>query len=522
VSRSGMLKSVGLLMGATMAGKVLLLVRESLIAHFFGASSATDSYNVAMTVVSALMAVTVAPISAVLVPVYTGWLTQERDGARELLNAAFTLYSILLGLALAVAILAAPVLVALAVPGFAAETQSLTVELLHILAFFMVLNGLAGYAQQILAAHYEFRLIGLAPVTANLLTVILLWLLAPALGIHILAWGTVAGAALQLLVFAWGMRRYGLRQGFSRRRWGELRQLGQLSLWMVAGRFIGQLSELVDRNLLSWLPAGAIATLRFAQYIYLLPFEIFTTGITRVVITYFSWDVAQGDVQALKQNLSLSIRLAAFFMLPATVGLTVLGVPIVRLLYERGQFTAGDTTATALVVGCFAAGLFFEAVKFIAGRVFLSRQDVRFLTLMSLPSLALTVFFDLLLIPVLGAAGVALSASLGNLIIGAVFLARLRAQLGPLGGARMARAILKIGTASAGMGLVVYGATRLPVHLPAGVAYEAVELTILVTLGVLAYLAGLYALRLEELSIVRDLARGLWRKCRAGNSRTAA
>jgi putative peptidoglycan lipid II flippase len=512
MSHVRLLKSVALMMTAALLGKALLVVRELLVAAYFGASAQTDAYNVALAIVTGLLAVTVNPVEAVLVPVYVKWLAEDRDRSRDLLNALFTLYAILLGFCLALVLLTAPFWVRLYAAGFDADTQALTESLLRVMTLFLVVTGFSAYLNQILTAHHKFRLVALTPVAANLLTVLLLWVLAPRSGIYILAWGAIAGAALQLVVYAWGLRRLGVSQMLSLRRLGELRRLGKLALWMVGGRLTGQLSALVDRNLLSRLPAGAIATLGFGRSVYMLPFEIFTTGITRVAISHFSWDVAQGNVEGLKRNLSLSIRLAAFLILPAAVGLIVLRDPIVRLLYERGQFTAADTAATARVVTCFAIGLFFDAVKFIAVRVYLARQDVAFPVLMSLPSLALSVGFDLLLVPVLGAAGVALAYTLSNLVIGAIFVARLRIQLGPLGGARIALATAKIIAATVIMGLAVYAALLATHGLPDGVLYQIAKLVVTVLLGGLVYLGGLYLLRLEELTLVRDMVRDLWRK----------
>jgi len=516
MSRARLLQSVALMMAATLVGKALLLAREMLIAHFFGASGLTDGYNVAMTVVTSLLAVTVAPVAAVLVPVYVEWLAQDRSEAQALLNTVFTLYLTILSFCLAVVTLGAPLWVQIYAPGFIAETQALTVGLLRVLALFMVLNGFAGYLQQVLTAHHEFRLISLASVAANLLAVVLLLALASHLGIAILAWGAVAGAALQLVIYLWGLRRYGIQQRLSLGQLDRLRKLGRLSLWMLGGHLAGQLSVMVDRNLLSRLPAGAIATLGFARNIYLLPFEVFTTGLTRVIITYFSWDAAHGDVTGLKRNFSLSIRLAAFFMIPATAGLIVLRFPIVRLLYERGEFTAADTAATAPVVVCYAAGLFFEATKFIAGRVYLSRQDTAFPVLMSLPSLAFSVGFDLLFIPWLGAAGVALAYTLSNLLISLIFVVRLRWQLGPMDGRRITRATVKIVVAATVMGLAISGSTRLIRGLPDGLIHQIAVLALGMTVGSGVYLGMLTLLRLEELGIVRDIISNVVRRLPEG------
>jgi putative peptidoglycan lipid II flippase len=508
-----MLKSVGLLMGATLLGRVFTLVREMLVANYFGATAQTDAYNVALTITTALLTVTVAPIAGVLVPVYVERLNRDQAAARELLNSLISLYFLLLSTCLLLAYLLAPALVSVYGAGFAPETADLAARLTRILALFMVTDGFFGYFQMILTARKDFVVISLAPLITSLVGMGVLWGLAAAgVGVDAMAWGLVAGNAVGLVVAWQGARRWGIRHRPSRHLGVSVHALGRLSVLMLLGRLIGECNNLVDRNMLSYLAAGSIAALGFARSIFSLPFEVFTTGITRVVIAHFSWSVAQNDFTQLRRDLSLSVRLAAFFMVPATVGLIVLRVSIVQVLYQRGVFDQAATEATALALLFLSLGLYFRALNFIGGRVFIARQRMAFPIVASLLVLAAHVSLNLALIPIWQLAGIALSLTLTEVAATVLYYGKLRRDLGPLDGRRILIALVKIGLAAGVMAALV-APLDMVLHTPTmGTLARAGLLVVAVLWGLAVYGGTLYLVRLEELRIVLRMGRDFVRR----------
>jgi len=522
VSRSGMLKSVGLLMGATLLGRVFTLVREMLVANYFGATAQTDAYNVALTITTALLMVTVAPIAGVLVPVYVERLNRDQAAARELLNSLISLYFLLLSTCLLIAYLLAPTLVSVYGAGFAPETADLAVQLMRILALFMVTDGFFGYFQMILTARKDFVVISIAPLITSLVGMGVLWGLAAAgVGVDAMAWGLVAGNAVGLVVAWQGARRWGIRHRPSRQLSVSVRALGRLSVLMLLGRLIGEGNNLVDRNMLSYLAAGSIAALGFARSIFTLPFEVFTAGITRVVIAHFSWSVAQDDFTQLRRDLSFSMRLAAFFMIPATVGLIVLRVSIVQVLYQRGAFDAAATESTALALLFLSLGLYFRSLNFIGGRVFIARQRMVFPIVASLLVLVAHVGLNLALIPIWQLAGIALSLTLTEVAATVLYYGKLRRDLGPLDGRRILIALAKIGLAAGVMAALVAPLDLVMRALALGTLARAGLLVGAVLWGLVVYGGTLYLVRLEELRIVLRMGRDFVRRQAgpaAGNS----
>jgi putative peptidoglycan lipid II flippase len=512
MSRARLLQSVALMMAATLVGKALLVLREPIVAAYFGASAQTDAYNVAMTIVTMFLTVTISPISAVLVPVYVERLHQERAAGLRFIRQVFTLYLLVVSTTLLVAYFAAPWLVRLYAPGFAAETELLAVRLTRILALFAVVTGVGSYLGMVLTAHQRFLWVALGPIVTAMLVIAILWVGAPRMGVDALAWGMVIGNTAELLLLGIATQRQAVGLGLDFRIGEAVRGLGRLSVWMLLGRFIGQGNDLVDRNMLSRLSEGSIAALGFARSIYLLPFEIFTTGITRVIIADFSWDVARGDTEALRRDLSLATRLAAFFMLPVTVGLIVLRLPIVQLLYERGAFDAADTQATAIALAFLSLSLYFRALTFIGARVFIARQQLVFPAIASALILIAHIGLNLALIPTWQLAGVAISLSVTEVFSTVVYFARLRQELGPLDGRRIVIALVKMGLAAGGMAALIVPLDAALYPLAAGTLLRIGVLLLMVGSGAAVYLGLLYLLRLEELRLALKMMRDLVRR----------
>jgi putative peptidoglycan lipid II flippase len=498
------------MMTAALAAKALNIIREPIIAAYFGASAQTDAYNVALTIITMLLSVTISPIGSVLVPVYVERLHQSPTEGERFINQVLTLYLVILSLVLLIAYFAAPWLVRLYAPGFAAETSVLALQLTRILALFAVVSGIAGYFNMVLTAHQDFLWVAVSPIVTSVVVIAVLLLAAPHLGINALAWGIVAGHGVRMLILGLSARQRAVRQGLSLRLSNAIRALGKLSGWMLVGRFIGQGNGLIDRHMLSYLSAGSIATLGFARSIYMFPFEIFIAGITRVIIADFSWDVAKGDMEALKRDLSLAIRMSAFFMVPVTLGLIVLRHPIVNLLYLRGAFDVADARATAAALMLLSIGLFPRAVNFITARVFTSLQSMVFPTVLTLGMLVLHFVANLSLIPIMGLRGVALSLTIIEVAAAILFLAKTRQMLGPLGGRNVALSLTKMGVASGVMAtalLVSLKTLERNTFLGEQLLTQVIVLISLSLAGGCCYLAILYLLGSRELTLSVELVR---------------
>jgi putative peptidoglycan lipid II flippase len=220
----------------------------------------------------------------------------------------------------------------------------------------------------------------------------------------------------------------------------------------------------------------------------------------------FSELVAQGDLAAMRRTLAATLRSVVYLALPASAGLVVLRVPIIELLFQRGEFTAQSTASVAWALAFFAVGLAGHAGLEIVVRAFYALHDTRTPVAVGSAAMALNVVLSIVLSRLFAAAGwmahggLALANSLATLIEASWLLWLLRGRLGGVEGRWLLRGFLKSGTATAGMAGVIWvwlqASSGRPALWSGGVG---------ILLGAVAYVGLTALLRVEELRSVRRI-----------------
>jgi putative peptidoglycan lipid II flippase len=243
-----------------------------------------------------------------------------------------------------------------------------------------------------------------------------------------------------------------------------------------------------------------VTWLNLAFRLMYLPIGLFGVSIATATLPAVSRHVARHDTTAVRTTIADGLSLMLMLNVPATVGLIVLASPIVRVIFEHGAFRASDTMATASALGYYALGLVGYSVVRILSPSFYALGMNRTPVMVSIISVAVNVVLNLVLVRVLGYRGLALGTSLAALFNATMLLVLLRRHLDGLDEGRVLRALAKIVTASAIMGVTAYLVElALSEAVPgASVATQAIRLgiTIGASLGVLAGAA--YLLRIRE------------------------
>ncbi|MBN1993489.1 MAG: polysaccharide biosynthesis C-terminal domain-containing protein [Anaerolineae bacterium] len=498
---SRVVKPVALLMLAQVLAKAFLLAREMLVGALFGASALTDAFNVGLYI-SGFSPIVARPlVEDTFIPVYVEQLARNREKAQVVYETVGVLVFVVAG-SLAVGMyLFSPQLVSLVAPGFPPETFGVATHIVRVMALLALFLPLANFLLSTLTAHRAYLLVGLSPLSVSLVTIGAMWLFSGGLGIQSLTWGLVMGTVVQAGILVRGLVRRGLMRVRFRLNFRMVFEtLGAFTLLMFWVRLVGIGVGWVDRSLSSHLPAGSIAALGFALNIYQLPFQVCVLAVTTVVITQFSWHVAQKDEPALKRDFSLAVRIAAFFLIPATVALMVLSQPIVQLLYERGAFVAQDTTMTASALGFYALGLVPQAIVFIAVRLFLARKESYLILFTVVTGAVIHVLFSATLIKFMNHLAVALATSMDAFVMALVSLWFLNRKLGSLRERILWIALAKISLAALSMGLGLYLTLILLSSLPL-----ILLVAISVFIGTISYLLVASVLKLAELKVLTTI-----------------
>jgi putative peptidoglycan lipid II flippase len=248
------------------------------------------------------------------------------------------------------------------------------------------------------------------------------------------------------------------------------------------------LLTLIDRTMASFLPEGSIASLSYAQKIFLLPLGVWAVQIAESSYPYIVHAFATKDVKKGYMLARGAIRRVLFFIVPATVGLFLLAPAIVRVIYQRGAFTASDTTLVARVLQGYMGVLLFSSVQYIQTRLFYARRNTITPMIVSVISLGLNVGFNYLLgfVLHLGVFGLAVASSVAAFISMATTYFVYRHRYGTVDYVLIWRDVLKVGAGAVFMGIVVV-ALRTRVHIIP-----------LIVLGFVAYMVATLLLREDE------------------------
>jgi putative peptidoglycan lipid II flippase len=515
---AGLARSAGLVGLATLASRVLGLVRDMVIAAFFD-KGRTDAFFVAFTIPNVLRRLLAeGSLTVAFIPVFTEYRSKGGDeSARRLLAATLGPALLVLALVCLLGALFAPSLVRLFAFGLSRDPErfQLAVGLTRVMFPFLLTVGLVALAMGVLNTYGHFLTPAIAPVLLNV-GIISATVLTPrwlsGLGVppvFALAIGVLVGGVAQVVLQlpALGRRSLLVRPKLELRHEG-VQRIGRLMLPSIAGLAIYQVNVILSRQFASFLEEGAISFLYYAQRFIEFPIGIFATAMATVAMPQLSKYAADGDTAQLKQTYRFTLRIVAFVMLPATLGLCVLAEPLISVLFQRGVFSPYMTQQTAWTLVGFSVGLCAAGSVRQTVPVFYSLQDTR--TPVKVSALALMVYAAAALVCYrpLGTFGLALAVSISSTVHFGVLLMLLRRRLGPLGlrgvSATVGRsAVAAIACAGAAWGIARAGQWRLGGARPSN--YVIVLLALGAGVGV--YLLASRLLRAPELRELRAAVR---------------
>ncbi len=502
-------KAATLVMALFVVSRVFGLVREMVVGALFGTSAAYDAYQAAARIPEMIFLVVAGgALGSAFIPAFADHMAKEdHAGAWRLASAIVNLALIVLTVTAGLTAVFAPVLVRTVIaPGFDPPQQALTARLLRLMLLSPIIFGVSGIVMGALNAHQHFLLPALAPSVYNLSIIGGALLLGPRLGVMGMAVGVVVGAALHLLVQVPGLMRYGARYiptlGLDD---PSVREVGRLMAPRVLGTAVIQLNFVVNNSLASMMGEGAVSAINYAWLLMMLPQGVFAQAVGTAAFPTFAEQVARGEWDEMRSTLVATLRAVFFLSIPATVGLLVLGRPLVGLLFERGAFEAGSTEAVTWALAFYALGLVGYAGLEIVARAFYALHDTLTPVWVGGLAMGLNVALSLTLPGVFGLvgwphhAGLALANSVAILLELVALLVLMQRRMNGLEGRRTLTAFAKSGLAALAMGVVLLGWQAV---LPG--AGSLVLGGGGIVLGVAVYLGAALLLRVEEL---RALAR---------------
>jgi putative peptidoglycan lipid II flippase len=516
---------------ATACSRIAGLVREIFAAAYFGVGGAMSAFTIAFQIPNTVRSLFAdAAIQAAFVPVFTEKL--EHGRRREAFTLAANLIflvAVVLALITAVFILIAPLLTHLFAPGFDGADFDLTVGLSRVLFPILVLLGVSGMVVGILNSYDRFGVFAIAPFFWNVAIVAVLVGLAPAFPeddqIYAYAIGVLVGTVVQLAMLTFDLRntpfgitravlapfRARLRDGL---RDADVRRVLVLMLPVTISLGLINVNLLINSlfaSLVDTTPVNAgPAAIDKAFRIYMLPQGVFSVAVSTVLFPTLARFAARRDFDRLRSTMANGMRQILLLLTPAAAAILVLSEPMIRLVFQRGDFHAGQTPLVAGALFWFAFSLPFNGLFLLMTRTFFSLQRPWIPTAISGLNLVVTALFSLALYGPFGIDGIVASTAIATAasVVAQAFV--LRRLLGRLELGRLVWTTTRVVIAAAALAAVAYGIwDLLDEALGRGLAGQIVSLGAALGVGAVVYGVAITLLRIPEAQQIWSLIR--WR-----------
>ena len=517
-------RAAGTVMFAFAFGQIIGLIRRILVAQAFGAGAELDAFIAANRVSETLFnLVAGGALGSAFIPTFTGLLTKDKkESAWKLASAVANWIVLVLSLLAALSAFFAPQIVRHALaPGFSANPQqfTLTVALLRIQLISAILFGLSGLLMGILNSHQIFLIPALTPSMYQIGMIFGVLVLTPKMGIRGLAWGVVIGAFFHLTLQLPSLFKLATKKNLKKISVNSARAVVNPSYTPTLGigdanvrevirlmgpRLLGvavvQLNFWVNTWLASRMTAGSVVGIEYGFALMLMAQIAIAQSIATAAMPTFSAQYALGKLDEVRHSLAASIRGVLLLAVPASVGLILLRVPLISLLYQRGEWTEHATELVAWALLWYAAGLVGHSVVEILARAFYALHDTKTPVMVGVVAMSLNVVFSIVFAAFFGRVGwmphggLALANSLATALEMAGLLALMRKRLGGIEGTNILRGLGKVSVAASGMGITLFWWEQAQVASAAWlVALGGIGL------GSLVYFAGGWILKVPEI-----------------------
>jgi len=499
---------------ATGLSRIAGLVREIVAAGYFGVKGPMSAFTIAFQVPNLVRSLFAdQAIQAALVPVFAEHLERgERREAFRLVSTLIFAVVLIIGALTALFILVAPAVMEVFAPGFEGRLGDLTVALSRLLFPILLMLGVSGLVVGVLNSYDRFAVFAIAPFFWNVAIIAVLVGLAPAFPekdkIYAYAIGVLVGTAVQLALVSWDLRHtpFRLQRVFA---WTpDVRKV--LLLMLPVTISLGLINfNLVINSLFGTLVSDrAPAAIDKAFRIYMLPQGMFSVAVATVVFPTLSRFAARGAYDDLRGTMANGMRQIVLLLLPAAAAILVLSEPMIRLVYERGEFGPSQTVLVSTALFWFAFSLPFNGLFLLLTRTFFSLQRPWVPTAISAANLAITALGALALYGPYGVGGIVAATAIATAVSVTAQCVVLRDALGGLELGRLASSSVRIGAASAALALTSYLVwSGLDDALGRSTGAQVVEMAVALLAGLAIYIAALSALRVPELAQIRRLVR---------------
>lgn len=417
-----LLKALATVGGMTFISRLLGFARDTLIARIFGAGMATDAFFVAFKIPNLLRRISgEGAFSQAFVPILAEYRRQRSpEATKALINHVASLLGLCLVGITIVGMLAAPLLVHLTSPGFAADSAkfALTTDLLRITFPYILFISLVSMAGGVLNAYSQFQVPAFTPVWLNLSFIVAAVWVAPYVdySIYVLAWAVFVGGIVQLLYQVPYLQKLGMLPRYALNLQDEgVRRILKLMGPAIFGVSVAQISIVLNNIFASFMPTGSVSWLYYADRLMEFPTGVLGVALGTILLPSLSKSFVDKSDAEFSQLLDWGLRLTFMLALPAAVALAVLSKPLIVSLFYYGKFSPLDVQMTERALIAYSLSLMGLILVKVLAPGFYARQNIKTPVKIAIFTLVITQVMNgvLLLFTPLQHAGLALAVGMG-------------------------------------------------------------------------------------------------------------
>lgn len=501
-------KSAITLVLATIIAKVLGFGRELALASTYGVSMYSDAYLTAMNIPLIIFTSIGAAIGTTFIPMY--FEVNQSFGEKKALKFTNNILNIVMLVCLlltVIGILFTDQIVKLFAFGFKKETFEICVNFTRIFMVGMIFIGGSYIMTAYLQIKENFTVPALMTLPRNIIIIASMIISIRYYNPYIMVWGSFIGIASEFLF----QLPFAIRKGYKYNLCIDINdKYVKKTILLLGPIFIGvavnQINALVDRSLASTLVEGSISALNYANKLNGFVMAMFITTITTIIFPTLSKLSSEKNKSTFTDIIVKSINSIIILVIPISVGAIILAEPIVRILFERGEFDTRATSMTSICLMMYSIGMIAFGLRDILGKIFYSLKDTKTPMINGIIAMIMNIFMNILFIKYLKYAGLALATSISGIICIILLLGSLKKKVGYYGQDKILKVFFKVVVSSIIMGIFtsrIY--SYLLMHFELGLIQEIISLLITVIMSMIVYIVLISIFKVEEIKIITNM-----------------
>lgn len=440
------IKTIMMVIGLTIGSKFFGFLRDVLIGSRFGISMESDAYFMALRVTAIVFMGIGSAITTTMIPTIVSYIArEEKEKAFAFANKIFTIMFLISLIAIPLGIIFAPTYARYIAFGFHGEKMALTVILIRLMVPILICTLLSYIFISMLQAMDKFSITSILSMPHNIILISYLIFFANEFGIKGLAVATVIGWTAQFLIQTPTLygKGYRLKLNFDLRD-KDIQTFFRLILPILISTMVYNINILVDTSLASNLSEGKLSALSYAFVIYTAIASTTIFGVSTVLFPRLAKKASMSDMTAFKAQITSTIKVLCFILLPLTVGLITLRSPIVRLAFQRGAFDEQGVSLTSIALTYYAIGMIGFGMQEILNKSFFALKDTKTPTKFGIISVAINIILNLILVRTMDLAGLALATSIAAISNGMFLYWALGRKVGKIDTMGIIKNLMKI------------------------------------------------------------------------------